>query len=313
LHAAIQAHRPLRIWQIFPFPLADGLPNQRNFNSPERLQVLQGDRSFPDLRLFAALETIDLPSATADGILQVIRQGAGRTLLTTFPITNEQRRSARSIPGSRFAALLPMRMERGARKTWSRWLASEVRRYLGRTLSFDQADRYMAELLDPSAVPPPTSLSRRNVLQNPDFARGQTTGWRKEPAKSVGEIGSTPWPAGSDNWAATVHSDTRGYHGGMCQTISVQPMGTYLYFVQAAVELSPPSRAIIAYWDYGRFSQVYGDAGFAIPASASWSPYGRVVTVPIGVKSISLCPALLTDDGTIFFGKVWFLPLDAFR
>ena len=192
------------------------------------------------------------------------------------------------------------------------WIEANVRKYTNHRLDIQRATELAQAVLSHAGNELAWALSLQNLVRNSGLGSGDLAGWNA--------IGLTPdinfriehrQDFGYD-WAGVVHSSGRGYQGGWCQTLTVEPGQDYLYLVEAQADLAPDSKAPIVYWDYQRFGQFRSTTGFNLLESTDWSFFWRAVHVPAGVRTLSVCPALLTNAGTVRFDNVWFIPLKSF-
>jgi len=191
----------------------------------------------------------------------------------------------------------------------SKWLSKQAPLYWGYRLDTFRTKELAQALLSDSDKTLRPSLIPQNLVNNPGLHDGEAAGWNR--------IGVTPDTSFSiehrlasvGNWVAVQRSDGQGYQGGWCQTILVEPGEDYLYLVEAQADLVSGGKASIAYWDYQRFGQFRSTTGFNLLESTDWTFFWKAVHVPAGVRTISVCPALLTNAGTVRFDNIWFIPL----
>lgn len=166
-------------------------------------------------------------------------------------------------------------------------------------------------LLGASGTSEVDMLRSLDLVGNPEFDDGDWGGWN--PVSVTDDVHFAVEYRTAYGWAGVIRSDGQDYQGGWCQTMTVEPGEKYLYLVRAQVEPGFGGKASIAYWDYRRLGQFSQSTGFTVSEPADWSAFWKQVRVPAGVRSLSICPALLTNAGVVRVDNVWFIPLGSIR
>lgn len=196
---------------------------------------------------------------------------------------------------------------------FAEWLSDQVEDHFDGQLDYREAQIYSDILLNNAVHPLRGVIDAGNLVENSRFDGGVLTGWQSV-APSHGIVHSADFgAAGDDDWMARIEGDDESYHGGLCQSIDVQPGQPYLYMVSARAELHQGSESILGYWDYRRLGFARANKEYTVDEWTDWTSYWQTVEFPVGTRVVSICPALLIGPGAVLFDDVWFLPLSVFR
>lgn len=161
---------------------------------------------------------------------------------------------------------------------------------------------------------PLEELSDLTVTADSDFRSPEQDAWYTVQASTSAQFTREPDALEEGDFTAGVRGDTEGYHGGWCQTLDVQPGKSYLYIARISADLSEGATVIVGYWDYSfRLLGVRAHNGGSMGVSQPWTVHWQEVKVPLGVRSISICPALLSGRGQARLDWALFIPQDALR
>ncbi|MGQ9667255.1 MAG: hypothetical protein ACUVWB_08070, partial [Anaerolineae bacterium] len=154
------------------------------------------------------------------------------------------------------------------------------------------------------------SLAAQNLVRDAHFAQGTAGAWRPVAADPAARLYFSSDEAG--DFTAVAAGDEAVYLGGWCQTLAVTPRRTYLYLVRLTAQLE--GGAVFAgYWDFQRLGKFQGSSSRTLEQTTGWMVAPAIVQVPAGVRSLSICPALLKGPGEVQVDWAWFVPLDALQ
>ncbi len=154
-------------------------------------------------------------------------------------------------------------------------------------------------------------LAGLNLVRDADFMQGEAGPWQAMAPGPAARFFFAP--DGGDDLVAVVEGEEAGYHGGWCQTLGVSARGRYLYLVRLSARLEIGGKALAGYWDYRRLGRFRTGTAQVLRQSADWTVVAVVIEVPAGVRSLSICPALLSGPGEVRVDWAWFLPADRLR
>lgn len=154
-------------------------------------------------------------------------------------------------------------------------------------------------------------LADQNLVRDADFIQGEAGPWRAVAPDPDARLFFAADDAG--DLTAVVRGEDAGYHGGWCQTLTVMPRAKYLYLVRLSARLETGGKVSAGYWDYRRLGQFRAGTTQALKQSAEWTIVPALVEMPAGVRSLSICPALLSGPGEVWVDWAWFLPADVLR
>ncbi|MGQ9518338.1 MAG: hypothetical protein ACUVT1_13815, partial [Anaerolineae bacterium] len=154
------------------------------------------------------------------------------------------------------------------------------------------------------------SLAAQNLVRDAHFAQGTAGAWRPVAADPAARLYFSSDEAG--DFTAVAAGDEAVYLGGWCQTLAVTPRRTYLYLVRLTAQLE--GGAVFAgYWDFQRLGKFQSSSSRTLKRTTGWMVAPAIVQVPAGVRSLSICPALLKGPGEVQVDWAWFVPLDALQ
>lgn len=154
------------------------------------------------------------------------------------------------------------------------------------------------------------SLAAQNLVRDAHFAQGTAGAWKPIFAHPSARLVFSPDEAG--DFTAVAAGDEAVYYGGWCQTLEVTPRREYLYLVRLTAQLE--GGAVFAgYWDFQRLGKFRSSSSRTLKQTTGWMVVPAFVQVPAGVRSLSICPALLKGPGEVRVDWAWFVPLDVLR
>ncbi|MGC8826792.1 MAG: hypothetical protein ACP5TV_07310, partial [Anaerolineae bacterium] len=154
-------------------------------------------------------------------------------------------------------------------------------------------------------------LAGRNLVQDADFAQGEAGPWQPMAPDPNARLFFAEDDEG--DLTAVVRGEGAGYHGGWCQTLSVTSRANYLYIARLAARLEAGGKVLAGYWDYRRLGQFRSGTVQTLRQSGDGMIMPGLVEVPAGVRSLSICPALLVGPGEVRVDWAWFLPADSLQ
>ncbi|MGQ9668364.1 MAG: hypothetical protein ACUVWB_13730, partial [Anaerolineae bacterium] len=333
----LSAVSPKAVWYILPVPPNAGAPAGWQFNDPDHLRRLDGDRSLPPYALMLSLERWD----TSADLLDVLE----RVYATRLPIPLDWRFSAlnaavtwHDMQGEWAPALRAYQQVMGIPAVpasirhnleslvrYMEWgmghagkpvpgiywdepgLRAAVLAYLrAQGAEAERAEQLRAQTLmlaeDMGGGLPAGALQWR-------FAQPEDLlGWELPLAGATAELVQGEC-GGMVSGCLRIRSAGAGYHGALSRTLHMEPGRAYLLrcTMRTASELALQGKVL--YVSYRQGWRRPGTYASAFWGTAGWQTFVVLLVPPAGVSEITLSPVMIDHAGTVWIAEVSVIPL----